>query len=273
MVNDSFLKDKEDYIIHLLETRGRVSIVELCGIFHMASSTIRRNLTNMEKKGLLIRTHGGAVSLDANCDEPIAQKTILNSSQKKVIAGDARTFIQDGDTIALGSGSTVVELCYLLDDLKNSIVLTNSVVAANILMNNRNIEVRICSGIVRGRTSCIVGPSADSLFDGIQADKAFIGTDAVNIEFGVCSSNILVGNVEHSMAQYAAQVFVLCDYSKMDKTALSPFLKLKETDCIITDYDANPEFVSRLQQCGVQVVVAGLDCDNTGLLQTCKKHY
>ncbi len=257
MENDSFLKEKEDYIIHLLETRERVSIAELCAIFHMAPSTIRKNLTDMEKKGLLLRTHGGAASLDANRDEPIARKTVLNITQKKEISEYARTLIKNGDTIALASGSTVAELCHLLKDLRDSIVLTNSVVAANTLMNNKNIEVRVCSGIVRGRTGCIVGPSAGSFFDGIRVDKAFLGTDAVDIERGVCSANILVGNVERSMAQCSSQVIVLCDYSKMNKTAISPFLRLSEIDCLITDYATDPAFIERLRQRGIKVMMAG----------------
>lgn len=254
MPADTFLKEKENYILHLLETRRRVTVAELCRVFSMAPSSIRKRLADMEKRGLLIRSHGGAVSIDANRDESLAAKSAVNKNAKRAIAEAACEFIKPGDTISIGGGTTTLELCAVLSSRRDIIVLTNSIVAANVLMENNNIEVRICSGIIRSRIGCIVGPSASAFFNGVRADKTFLGVDALSVDKGVSSSNILVGEVERSMAHCAEEVFVLGDHSKLNKEVISPFLSLDDVDYVITDADMPAECVSALERKGPKVV-------------------
>lgn len=256
MPGDKFLKEKENYILHLLEIRQRVSVSELCEIFSMAPSSIRKRLAEMEKRGLLIRSHGGAVSIDANRDDSLAVKFAVNTEAKKAIARAAIEFVKPGDVIAVGGGTTTLELCALLASARNIIVLTNSITAANALMENGNIETRICSGIIRSRIGCIVGPSASSFFAGARANKTFLGVDALSIERGVSSSNILVGEVERSMAHCAEEVFILGDHSKMNKEVISPFLTLREVDYVVSDAAMPREYVTRLEQSGPRVILA-----------------
>lgn len=92
----------ESYIIHLLEINTRISVEELCQTFNLAPSTIRKKLAKLEEQGLLIRTHGGALSIDSNRDEPIDKKSMVNIPQKKAIAAAAMEFINNGDIISLG---------------------------------------------------------------------------------------------------------------------------------------------------------------------------
>lgn len=257
MPGDNFLKEKENYILHLLETRQRVSVAELCKIFSMAPSSIRKRLAEMEKRGLLIRSHGGAVSIDANRDDSLATKFAVNVDAKKAIARAASEYIKPGDVITIGGGTTTLELCTLLAATsRNIIVLTDSIVAANVLMENTNIETRICSGIIRNRIGCIVGPSASSFFNGTRANKTFLGVDALSIHRGVSSSNILVGEVERSMAHCADEVFILGDHSKMNKEVISPFLSLGEVDYVVTDTTMPSDYVALLEQSGPRVILA-----------------
>lgn len=251
-----FYEDVESYIIHLLEVHTRVSVNELCSTFDLAPSTLRKKLADMEQKGLLIRTHGGAVSVDANRDEPMDKKSLMNIPQKKAIASAAVEYVNNGDIIALGGGSTVAELCVYLLKLKSSIILTNSIVVANLVIPNRDLEVRINSGIVRGRTGCVVGPNADALFTGFKADKAFVGCDTFNLKEGACSSNILVGEVERSILMCAKERYVLCDSSKLDKTTVSRVVACDEFTALITDDDADPYYINKLRESGLEVVVA-----------------
>jgi len=251
-----FSGNRENYILYLLGKRGRMTIAELCDIFGTAPSTMRRILNNMEKNGLVIRTHGGAASIDARQEEPLERKVILNVEQKKAIAAKARSLIKDGETIALGDGSTVLELCYLLKNLKNSIVLTDSIPAANVLMNYKNIEVRICKGIIQGRIGHIADLDPDDLFDDIHINKAIIGADSINIESGIGNSNILVSQAERKMLSCADEKIVLCDYSKIGKNVLFPLVPLEEIDCLITDDAVNPQFVKEARERGLKVLIA-----------------
>lgn len=246
----------ESYIIHLLEINTRISVEELCQTFNLAPSTIRKKLAKLEEQGLLIRTHGGALSIDSNRDEPIDKKSMVNIPQKKAIAAAAMEFINNGDIISLGGGSTIAELCIYIKKLNRSIVLTDSITIADIISRNKNIEVRINTGIVKSRTGCVVGPDADLLFRGQPADKAFISCESFSMSKGVGSENILVGEVERNMLRYAQEKYVLCDSSKLNKDSVFTLVAANEITALITDDDADPYYINELQEAGLKVVVA-----------------
>lgn len=256
MHNDGPHGSVESYIIHLLEVNVRVSVEELCRTFDLAPSTIRKKLAKLEEQGLLIRTHGGALSIDANRDDPIDKKSMMNIPQKKAIAAAAMEFIRDGDVISLGGGSTVAELCIYVRKLKQSIVLTNSIMVADMIAKNEKLEVRINSGIVRGRTGCVVGPGAEQLFRSQPADKAFVSCEAFSLAKGVGSANILVGEVERNMLRCARKKYVLCDSSKLNKDSVFNLVPASEITTLITDDDADPYYIDELRRSGLEVVVA-----------------
>lgn len=249
-------KDTEQYILHILEMNTRVSVAELCERFGIAPSTARKKLAEMEARGLLIRTYGGAVSVDANRDEPISKKVLMNVAQKKAIASAAIEFIRDGDTIALGGGSTIAEMSLYLKRLRDSIIITNSIAVANNIMNNEHIEVRVNSGIVRGRTGCIVGPKSTELFAESEADVAFVSCDAFHIDEGAFNDNLLIGELEHSVLVCGKKKYVLCDSSKLNKKSIFAFMPIEAITALITDDDADPYYVGLLRDRGLEVIVA-----------------
>ena len=258
MIIDRFNRDDESYILYLLESHKRVSNSELCKALSLSTSSIRKKLAKMEEKGLLIRTHGGAASIDADRDETMNKKSRVNIAQKRAIALAASKLLTDGETIALGGGSTISELVPYLLKMKRTIVLTDSTVIATLIMSNRNLEIHINSGIVRGRTGCVVGPSSDILFSQYTIDKAFIGCDSFSLETGAGSENILVGKVERSILECAKATYFLCDSTKLNQTSLYSFAGLEEIAALITDEEANPDYVEKLRQTGLNVIVAPL---------------
>lgn len=246
----------DSYIIHLLEVHTRVTIQQLCQIFGLAPSTIRKKLAEMEANSLLIRTHGGAVSVDANRDERLDQKANVNIPQKRAIAAAAVGLISDGDSIALGGGSTIAEMCVYLLKLKNSLVLTDSIIVAGTITSNSSIEVRINSGIVRERTGCVVGPGSDIIYHSSSVDKAFIGCEAFSLKDGACSANILIGEVERNLIMCAKDRYVLCDSSKLNKSSVSSIVSFSDITALITDEDADPYYLEKLRTNGLEVIVA-----------------
>lgn len=104
MMIDRFGGEDENYILYLLEIHKRISNSDLCQALNLSTSTVRKKLAKMEQQGLLIRTYGGAASLDADRDESITKKSQMNILQKKAIAAAASRFIKEGEVIALGGG-------------------------------------------------------------------------------------------------------------------------------------------------------------------------
>lgn len=134
--------------------------------------------------------------------------------------------------------------------------MTDSTVIANLLTKNKGLEVHINSGIVRERTGCVVGPASDLLFQRYYVDKVFLGCDSFSLDKGIGSDNILVGRVEQTMFTYAKERYVLCDSTKLNQETLFSYEKSADVTAVITDNEANPDYVAALREAGLTVIVA-----------------
>lgn len=226
---------REQTIISLLESRGEISVNELSNILDVSVSTLRKQLAVMQQNGLVIRTYGGVMSVNRVPDESFDSKMQKNIGEKRRIAEKARSLIPDGATIALGSGSSVFCLGNLLNDLTRGIVYTNSMQTADYLARCGNLEVHISGGIIRGRTGTIIGNDVVECFTKLKnVDYAFIGCDAIDSKGEIYSDNLSVATVEKKLLLSAKHKFIICDSSKIGKTAVANITSLKQCDGLIT---------------------------------------
>ena len=226
---------REQTIISLLESRGEISVNELSDILDVSVSTLRKQLAVMQANGLVIRTYGGVMSVNRVPDESFDSKMQKNISEKRRIAERARSLIPTGAVVALGSGSSVFCLGNLLDSMTRGTVYTNSMQTADYLARSGGLEVHISGGIIRGRTGTIIGTDVVEYFSALkQIDYAFIGCDAIDAKGEVYSDNLSVATAEKKILMSAKHKFVLCDSSKIGKTAVAHITSLKHVDGIIT---------------------------------------
>lgn len=254
---DVFAEEREQKILKLLKERKRITVSELVDIFQISGTTIRRQLKDMDKSGKLIRTHGGAISMEeALYEESLETKFVYQTSEKKIIAKEARKHISEGDVIALGGGTTILELAKLLHDAKDLIVITNSIPIAAILYSNKNIEVQVCGGTIREKTGVIVGSSSIKFVKELYVAKTFVGADSISIEYGITTPNVFEAEIEKQLIQRGEIVYVLADNTKMDKITLAKQSPLDDIDYMITDPAANMNFIEKLNAIGVKVIIA-----------------
>ena len=226
---------REQTIISLLESRGEISVNELSEILDVSVSTLRKQLAVMQANGLVIRTYGGVMSVNRVPDESFDSKMQKNISEKRRMAEKARSLVPNGSTVALGSGSSVFCLANLLDNMTRGIIFTNSMQTADYLARSGALEVHISGGIIRGRTGTIIGTDVVEYFSALkQIDYAFIGCDAIDAKGEVYSDNLSVATAEKKILMSAKHKFVLCDSSKIGKTAVAHITSLKHVDGIIT---------------------------------------
>ncbi len=226
---------REQKIIALLESRGELSVKELSEILDVSLSTLRKQLAVMQQNGLVIRTYGGVMSVNRVPDETFESKLHKNIAEKRRIAEKARALVPPGASIALGSGTTVFGLATLLDDLPHGTIYTNSMQAADSLSRISGLEVHISSGIVRSLTGTIIGNEVADYFRSLkQVDYAFIGCDAIDLRGEVYSDNISVAAAEKSILLSARHKYILCDASKIGKTAVAHITGLSVCDGLIT---------------------------------------
>lgn len=231
---------REQRIISILESRGEISVNELSSMLDVSVSTVRKQLAVMQESGLVVRTYGGVMSVNRTPDETFNSKLHKNVSEKRRIAEKARTLIAPGSTIALGSGTTVFDLSSLLDNLPYGTIYTNSMQAADFLSRCASLEVHICGGIIRGQTGTIIGNEVAECFRRLkQIDYAFIGCDAIDLRGEVYSDNLSVATVEKIILMSAKHKYILCDSSKIGKSAVAHITSLSKCDGLITCHASN----------------------------------
>jgi len=258
MPNQFFTAERQQSIIKLLKEDHRLTVSELAEKFNITPATVRRQLNMMEKKGLLMRTHGGAICIDEeNLEHSLGAKSVSHVEEKRMIARCARQYIREGDVIILGGGTTVIELARLLQDAKDLIVITDSLPAAMELHQNKDIEVQLCGGTVRDKTGVLIGPSALQYLKDLRASKTFIGADSISTQHGITTPNRFESEVESQLVRCGETVFALADSSKMDRITLVRQTALSDLDYIITDNGIDPAYRESLSKsCGAQIIIA-----------------
>ena len=242
-----------------LNSSNRVWVTELRDEFGVSEVTIRKYLNDLGKKGLLKRTHGGAMRLEYAAHEPtmsILEHT--NIGEKKAIAAAAYSVIEDKDSIMLDGSSTTRQLVHLLKkgNDKRLTVITSSILVACELTECEHIELIQVGGYVRSNIYSVVGPMAVSGIKGIHVDKTFIGTSGIEVNAGLTTQNLFECETKRCMIESAAQSFVLADKSKINCIALGVICPVSRVDYVITDGGMPQDFIREIEKAGPEVIVA-----------------
>ena len=241
-------------IVAYLQEHVRVSVQELCKMFQVSESTVRRDLQELEDVNLLKRTHGGAVCLEnVNFEPSFIDKGDHFRKEKESIARKAAEFIQDGDTIVIDSGTTTFYLAKEIKRFSNLQVVTNSIILGQELQGTKGIEVVITGGTVRQNTLAMVGPIAEQSLSMLRVDKAFIATNGLDMKEGLTTPNVLEAATKAKMISIAKQVILLADHTKIGKVSFAKFADLSKVDICIVDDQVSADVVAKMQQSGICV--------------------
>lgn len=242
-------------ILKLLEQNDEVSIQDFVTQCNVSEITIRRDLTLLEKKGLLKRTHGGAIRSSAIPEMfGFENKALERRNQKIEICKRAATLIEENDTIYMDCGSTVYYLSQFLSRFKNLRVITNSLPVVSELMTHPHIKVYLIGGELDTSLKALYGPMTDSLLSKYKADKAFIGAAGVSLSQGLSSSHEKEASVTQKMADAADKVYLLCDSSKIEKTSYFIYSPITLIDQMITDKGISPSVLELYKSKNINIL-------------------
>lgn len=232
-----------------------VNFEELCNLFNASKSSIRRDLIELERKGVLKRVHGGAISLQTR-DEVLDFSRLSGScyAEKARIGKLASTLIEDGQTVIMGGGSTVVEVARNLGD-KSIQIVTNSIPVAQIFWDSKRVEVTLTGGYLYPRLGVQLGPICEKMLQGVSADLLIMGIHGIS-SAGISDSNSLnVGSIR-AMIKAARKIVIVADHSKFGRDAMIQVADWTEVDKVITDDGIAPEFQQMLKQNDVECLLA-----------------
>lgn len=233
-----FAIERKMEILKMLDENSKVLVQELCDIFEVSSATIRNDLRELEAEGTLKRTHGGAIPIGKAGFEPNSKtKEIENIEKKQQIAAYAARFVEDGDTIALDTGTTTMEFAKYLIEKKHLTIVTNDIKIANFLELNSNAGIVLIGGEVRRGFHCTTGAMALSGLSGLNVDKAFMAANAFSLEKGFTTPSFVLASVKQALISISTQTIMLVDSSKIGKISFVKFADASEIDLWITDSD------------------------------------
>ncbi len=257
-----FAEERQKKILSILNEREKVTVKKLCDMFGISPVTARADLTELESKGMLKRTHGGAILASKTAmEDSFSIRERIHHNEKMQIAKKAKDFIHDGDSIILDSGTTILELARLLADKRDLTILTNDMRVASALENmNASFNIIVAGGALRQGYSCTVGPLTLEILKGIQVDSAFISTNsyAYGESGGFSTPDINQSQVKKKFIDIARKVYVLMDSSKLDSQSFSTFATLEDIDALIINKNLDDAFWTEIEKYGqgAQVVLA-----------------
>lgn len=235
---------RKKMILKLLDQQDEVSIQQIVMRCDVSEITARRDLTLLEKKGLLKRTHGGAVRTAVLSEMfGFENNSLERRNQKMEICRLAVSLIEENDTIYMDCGTTVYFLASLLPRFRNLRVITNSLPVVSELMPHPHIGVYLIGGELDTTRKALYGPMTENLLSRYKADKAFIGAGGVSLSHGLSSNHEKEASITLKMAQAADKVYLLCDSSKIENDSYFNYSSLSLVDYLITDKEISPSIL------------------------------
>ncbi|MBA4603353.1 DeoR/GlpR family DNA-binding transcription regulator [Thermoactinomyces mirandus] len=249
--------ERQRMIVDLVNEQKSVRVSELSKIFSVTEETIRRDLEKLEKEKKLIRSHGGAISIQTpdSVEIPYTKREATNVLEKKQIALEAVKHVETGDKIILDASTTAWYMAKTLPDIPLT-VLTNSIKVAMELSKKSRITVISTGGTLLSRSLSYVGPLAESSLDAYYVDKAFISCKGLHLERGISESDEQQSRVKQKMMKIADTVFLLMDFSKFGVQSFSRMGGLDQIDRIITDHQVDRQIVQQLEERGLDITIS-----------------
>jgi DeoR/GlpR family transcriptional regulator of sugar metabolism len=231
------------------------SLEEIAKFVDASVSTVRRDLTLLEKTGGVRRTHGGARITSPRSDEfTFSTRDTHQLPEKEAIGRACAELIQPNQTVIMDAGTTVYHVARYLES-KTPQIITNSLPIANLYASANRLEVVVSGGVIYPRLGVLVGPLAVEAFSKIHADVAIMSAGGISLE-GITNSHGLLIDIQRAMIRGAQKVIFCFDHTKFGRRSVLPLCELDRVNTVVTNNAAPPELVEGLRSRGLQVVVA-----------------
>ena len=252
-----YAEERQQHILDRARAAGRVDVNSLAEALDVTPETVRRDLTILERHGVLRRVHGGAIPVERLGFEPgVETRTERYVAEKERIAKAALPHLPDEGTILLDAGTTTLRLAELIPRDHELTIVTNSLPIATMVAQHPGLSLYLLGGRVRGRTLAAVGAWVTDALSDVFVDVAFIGTNGLSVERGLTTPDQSEAAAKRAMITAARRSVVLTDHTKIGVDHFSRFADLTDIAALITDDGLDPETAAEIEALGPEVVLA-----------------
>ena len=252
-----YAEERQQLIAVQARAAGRVDVAELALQLDVTSETVRRDLTALERHGVLRRVHGGAIPVERLGFEPgLPARDAVLTTEKDRIAKAALGEVPQEGSVLLDAGSTTARLAEALPTDRELTVVTNALPIAMSLSARSNVTVLLLGGRVRGRTLATVDGWAQRALRDVYVDVAFLGTNGLSVERGLTTPDTTEAAVKQAMIASARRTVVLADHTKVGNDHFARFGDVADVDVLVTDTGTDETLVEQLRAAGPRVVLA-----------------
>ncbi len=247
--------ERQKKILEQLSSDGAVWVSKLAAEFEVTEETIRRDLEKLEKQEALIRTHGGALSVDSSMhDLSIEKRKKTNTSIKEKLAAEAVKYIIPGDTIFLDASTTTFFMARHLKKMKEITIITNSIAIINELLGAENIRVISIGGQINVNQSLVGDVAERTISESYFATKVFFSSKGLTENAGLLESNDQECAIKRKMIENSKTRYYLCDKSKLGRVGFAKLVSPDAIDYFITDCDFESDYLKKLEEYKVEVI-------------------
>jgi DeoR/GlpR family transcriptional regulator of sugar metabolism len=259
MNNSSSLSsiERQNQILELLARLSRITISQVCDAFTISQATARRDLEALANQGKLQRVHGGAIPIrQAKPEPPILVRSSEQEEEKRRIGRLAASLIEDGESVFLGSSTTVLEVAKNLRERRNLTVLTNSLPVISTLADLPEITLVCLGGVLRQSELSFIGHITEKSLTEVHADKVIFGVRSLSLEHGLTNDYLPETLTDRAILGMGGQTIIVADYSKFGRVSTAFLAPLSAMHTLVTDNQAPNEFLSALEQRGIHILIA-----------------
>lgn len=255
-----FAEERKRRVAVYVKEHGKVTVADLCEEFSVSPATMRNDLQVLHERGLLRRTHGGALANTQVNFEPVAsERDSVFLAEKQAMARRALKYIREGDSIALDAGTTIYELAKMLGQFQHLNVVTYDLKTAAFLDANTKVSLYVAGGAVRGGHHYMIGNTALASLEKLHVDTFFMAANGIDLETGITTPQLDTATIKEKIMANSGQSILLADSSKVDSISFAKFADIKDVDIFITDEGADEEYISQLRTEGMKVDIVTVE--------------
>lgn len=248
---------RQDAILGLLDKAGQVDVDGLARRFQVSHQTVRSDLRDMEGRGLIERTRGGARSVQVPTPWDYAQRRKQNAPEKEAIGRLAASLLADGCSVALDIGTTTEQVARAMGGFRDMTVLSNNLNIITGLMGGRSRDLILVGGTVRQSDGAVVGDEAVEFISRYKVDFAIVGASAIDPDGSVLDFDGREVSVARAILRNARTRILVCDGSKFERTAPQRICDVGDLDFFVTDREPPQGFLRVARQLDTRIMIAG----------------